>query len=85
MSKLSDPIKRMEALAAAHLDAKAEREGGLVCVAGGDPLGYDTSDFLAYARQVAADPLAGRYQDAVDAELARLSRLSPGPKLEDNK
>jgi hypothetical protein len=78
MSKPSDPIKRIEDLAAAHPDAKAELAGGLVHIAGGDPLGYDTSDYLRYAQQVSEDALVGRHEDDVQEELARISRLFPG-------
>jgi len=56
--------------------------GGLVQVNGRDPLGYDTSDFLRYARQVSADAVAGKHEDAVQEEVARLSRLFPGPQRE---
>lgn len=40
-----------------------------------DPLGYDTRrPFLEVAREMAADALAGRHQDAVDAELEAVRR-----------
>ena len=39
-----------------------------------DPLGYDTSD-LGYLRRMAEDALAGRNEDAVEAEVARVRRL----------
>ena len=39
-----------------------------------DPLGYDTSDLLACARQMADAALSGRNRAAVDAELARVRR-----------
>jgi hypothetical protein len=85
MSTRDDPIKRIEALAGAHPDARAELAGGLVHVAGGDPLGYDTSDYLRYARQVSEDALVGRHEDAVQEELARISRLFPGKPVPENK
>jgi predicted GNAT family N-acyltransferase len=51
----------------------------------GDALGYDTTDFMQYAHQVADDALAGRHEDAVREELVRLSNLFPGPKYEDKE
>lgn len=39
-----------------------------------DPLGYDTSDLLACAREMADAALSGRNRAAVDAELARVKR-----------
>jgi len=39
-----------------------------------DPLGYDTSDFWAYARQVADDALSGRNRDAVEMEVQAVER-----------
>ena len=39
-----------------------------------DPLGYDTSDFLACARRMADAALSGRNRAAVEAELARVRR-----------
>ena len=50
----------------------------------GDPLGYDTSHVLGYARQAASDALAGRHEEAVDEELVRLSHLFQRPGPEDN-
>jgi hypothetical protein len=37
---------------------------------------------MAYARQVAADALAGKNEDAVQEEVDRVTRLFPGPKDE---
>jgi hypothetical protein len=54
-----------------------------VHVTGQDPLGYDTSDFMAYARQVVADALAGKNQDAVQEEIDRVSHLFPGKPQDD--
>lgn len=47
-----------------------------------DPLGYDTSDFLRCAREMAEAALSGRNREAVEAELARIrKRLGlPAPK-----
>lgn len=42
-----------------------------------DPLGYDTSD-PGYLREMAEDALAGRHEDAVDAELANVRRALAG-------
>jgi hypothetical protein len=39
-----------------------------------DPLGYDTSDFISCAKQMANDALSGRNKKAVQAELARVRR-----------
>jgi hypothetical protein len=85
MSTPDDPIKCIEAFAGAHPNGEAELVGGLVYVATNDPLFYDTSDFMRYARQVAEDELAGRHEDAVREELVRLSHLFPGPKHEDKE
>lgn len=44
-----------------------------------DPLGYDTQRrFNEVARQIAEDALAGRHQDAVDAELEAVRRRWAG-------
>lgn len=39
-----------------------------------DPLGYDTADFAACAREMAAAALSGRNADAVRDEIARAER-----------
>jgi hypothetical protein len=40
-----------------------------------DPLGYDTRrPFVEVAREISEDALAGRHQDAVDAELEAVRR-----------
>jgi len=39
-----------------------------------DPLGYDTSDFWAYARQVADDALSGRSRGALQKEVEAVER-----------
>ena len=44
-----------------HLGARAK-----------DPLGYDTTDLRATARQMASDALSGRTADAVEAERSRI-------------
>src|SRR5687768_3662479 len=58
MSQAKTPIERIPKLGDAHLDAPAESAGGLGHATGNDPFGYDTSDFMKYARQVATDALA---------------------------
>lgn len=83
LSKTGDPIKRIQALADAYPDAQAELAGGLVLFTCKDPLGYDTTDFMTYARQVAADALAGKNEDAVEEELARIKRRFLGRRGED--
>jgi prevent-host-death family protein len=39
-----------------------------------DPLGYDTTDFFASAREMAAAARSGRNRDAVREEIARVER-----------
>jgi hypothetical protein len=56
----------------------ALRQAGIFQVNGTDPLGYDTSDFERYARQVAQDARVGKNEDAVEEELARIKRRFPG-------
>jgi hypothetical protein len=44
-----------------------------------DPLGYDTSDFMRCAAEMASRALSGANKEAVDEELRRVrARLGPG-------
>lgn len=54
--------------------AALPRRAAVVRGRGDDPLGYDTSDLLACARQMAEAALSGRNRRAVEAELARVRR-----------
>ena len=45
-----------------------------------DPLGYDTSDFLACARAMAKAALSGKNRARVDAEIAAFERRLTGDK-----
>lgn len=46
-----------------------------------DPLGYDTSDFFASARQMAENALSGKNKSATKKELERIrKRLGLSPK-----
>ena len=46
-----------------------------------DPLGYDTRrPFHEWAREMAEDALAGRHQEAIDAEIERFRKRWGMPK-----
>lgn len=52
--------------------AALPRRAAVVRGRGDDPLGYDTSDLLACAREMADAALSGRNRRAVEAELVRV-------------
>lgn len=68
----AEEYRRLKTAAGEPVPAAAMPRRPLVLRGGSDPLGYDTSDFRATARQMADDALSGRTAAAVETERARV-------------
>lgn len=66
-----EEFRRLKLAAGESLPQMAEPRGAVIRHRD-DPLGYDVKDFGSAARKMAEDALAGRNDDAVDAELNSL-------------
>lgn len=70
----SEEFVRLKVAAGEEVPPEAIEAKGAFHVASDDPLGYDTSDLMDYARRAASTALSGVAADYSDAEVAAAER-----------